>query len=74
MLLMESGQTIYLDTDERRRFAQISHEYLIEQIQHSNTLQIGQSTVSNNVSNELESFNELRFNHPVKELGLYTKF
>ena len=59
---------IFLDTDERRRFAQISHEYLIEQIQHSNTLQIGQSTVSNNVSNELESFNELRFNHPVKEL------
>jgi hypothetical protein len=24
---------IYLDTDERRRFAQVSHEYLIEQIQ-----------------------------------------
>lgn len=23
---------IYLDTDERRRFAQISHEYLIEQL------------------------------------------
>ena len=26
---------IYLDTDERRRFAQVSHEYLIEQIQYS---------------------------------------
>ena len=25
---------IYLDTDERRRFAQVSHEYLIEQVQH----------------------------------------
>ena len=25
---------IYLDTDERRRFAQVSHEYLIEQLQH----------------------------------------
>ena len=24
---------IYLDTDERRRFAQVSHEYLIEQVQ-----------------------------------------
>jgi hypothetical protein len=23
---------IYLDTDERRRFAQVSHEYLIEQL------------------------------------------
>ena len=31
---------IYLDTDERRRFAQVSHEYLIEQVQFtgSNTL------------------------------------
>ena len=27
---------IYLDTDERRRFAQQSHEYLIEQVQHQN--------------------------------------
>ena len=26
---------IYLDTDERRRFAQVSHEYLIEQVQQS---------------------------------------
>ena len=25
---------IYLDTDERRRFAQVSHEYLIEQLQN----------------------------------------
>ena len=24
---------IYLDTDERRRYAQVSHEYLIEQLQ-----------------------------------------
>ena len=24
---------VYLDTDERRRFAQVSHEYLIEQVQ-----------------------------------------
>jgi hypothetical protein len=26
---------IYLDTDERRRFAQVSHEYLIEQLQYT---------------------------------------
>ena len=26
---------IFLDTDERRRFAQVSHEYLIEQLQYS---------------------------------------
>ena len=45
---------IYLDTDERRRFAQVSHEYLIEQVQHTAV-----STGS--------SF-DLNFNHPVKEL------
>jgi len=44
---------IYLDTDERRRFAQVSHEYLIEQVQE-------QTWSSTN--------NELNFNHPVKEL------
>ena len=45
---------IYLDTDERRRFAQVSHEYLIEQIQ----IQSGSSAASQ----------KLNFNHPVKEL------
>ena len=46
---------IYLDTDERRRFAQVSHEYLIEQVQEQ-TLQPG------------DTDHKLRFNHPVKEL------
>jgi hypothetical protein len=45
---------IYLDTDERRRFAQVSHEYLIEQVQHDNF------PSGKNFS--------LNFNHPVKEL------
>ena len=45
---------IYLDTDERRRFAQVSHEYLIEQIQKQGAA----GTKST----------DLRFNHPVKEL------
>jgi hypothetical protein len=45
---------IYLDTDERRRFAQVSHEYLIEQVQ------------SQTVTSEKSS--DLNFNHPVKEL------
>jgi len=48
---------IYLDTDERRRFAQVSHEYLIEQLQYSETT----------VSSQTPSIN-LNFNHPVKEL------
>ena len=45
---------IYLDTDERRRFAQVSHEYLIEQIQI-------QGASGNKTT-------KLKFNHPVKEL------
>ena len=45
---------IYLDTDERRRFAQVSHEYLIEQIQR----ETGTAPTSQT----------LNFNHPVKEL------
>jgi hypothetical protein len=49
---------IYLDTDERRRFAQVSHEYLIEQVQFT-----GDETVTTG-SNNLK----LNFNHPVKEL------
>ena len=52
---------IFLDTDERRRFAQVSHEYLIEQVQFSNALSVGQA-------NATSSQHELRFNHPVKEL------
>jgi hypothetical protein len=50
---------IYLDTDERRRFAQVSHEYLIEQ------LQVNEEQYSSGVSSM--SIN-LNFNHPVKEL------
>jgi len=51
---------IYLDTDERRRFAQVSHEYLIEQVQFTGSESIGASLGSKNVT--------LNFNHPVKEL------
>jgi hypothetical protein len=48
---------IYLDTDERRRFAQVSHEYLIEQLQ-----------ISDNNINTASPTIDLNFNHPVKEL------
>ena len=49
---------VYLDTEERRRFAQKGHEYLIEQVQHTggDSLSGQQNTV------------RLSFNHPVKEL------
>lgn len=54
---------IYLDTDERRRFAQVSHEYLIEQLQRQ-TFSAG--------SNQ-EVSHTLNFNHPVKELVWVTR-
>jgi len=47
---------VYLDTEERQRFAQMSHEYLIEQLQYTGV----ESTKSDQV--------RLNFNHPVKEL------
>lgn len=49
---------IFLDSEERRRFAQVGHEYLIEQLQFTGI----EST---------KSFNEryrLNFNHPSKEI------
>jgi len=49
---------VYLDTEERRRFAQQSHEYLIEQLQFTGAESITSS------SNKIQ----LNFNHPVKEL------
>jgi len=49
---------IYLDTDERRRFAQVSHEYLIEQLQYS--------SYSGTAGDDATL--DLNFNHPVKEL------
>jgi hypothetical protein len=49
---------IYLDTDERRKFAQVSHEYLIETLQFTG----GESITSS--ANKLK----LNFNHPCKEL------
>ena len=45
---------LYLDTDERRRFAQVSHEYLIEQVQHTGV--------------ESDATIDMSFNHPVKAL------
>lgn len=49
---------VFLDTDERRRFAQNPHEYLIEQLQFTGDESVGSS------ANKIR----LNFNHPVKEL------
>ena len=52
---------VFLDTEERRRFAKNGHEYLIEQVQHT-----GGDTVS--ASETSPATIRLSFNHPVKEL------
>ena len=49
---------VYLDTDERRQFAQVAHEYLIEQLQFTGSEAFSNSAVKS----------KLNFNHPVKEL------
>ena len=49
---------VYLDTEERRRFAQQSHEYLIDQLQFT-----GAETITAS-SNKIQ----MNFNHPVKEI------
>ena len=50
---------VYLDTTERRQFAQNAHEYLIDQLQTQQEASSGGST-TNTI--------RLNFNHPVKEL------
>ena len=49
---------IYLDSEERRRFAQVGHEYLIEQVQFGGV----ESLTGANSKVKLD------FNHPCKEL------
>lgn len=49
---------VYLDTEERRRFAVVGHEYLIEQLQFNGIER----------ANNDQVVYTLDFNHPVKEL------
>ncbi len=49
---------IYLDTDERRQFAQVQHEYLIEQLQFTGAESFSNSSVKS----------KLALNHPCKAL------
>jgi hypothetical protein len=50
---------VYLDTTERRQFAQNAHEYLIDQLQYQSESGSG---------NSFGATIRLNFNHPVKEL------
>jgi Large eukaryotic DNA virus major capsid protein/Major capsid protein N-terminus len=61
------GNYVYLDTEERRRFAQKGHEYLIEQVQHTGTDTILTST-SGVTGTSAGAQIRLSYNHPVKEL------
>ena len=56
---------IYLDSEERRRFAQVGHEYLIEQVQfpgQANLNSVGTSSTFNSQKFKMD------FNHPCKEV------
>jgi len=54
----------YLDTDERRRFSQMSHEYLIEQLQFTGS----EVTTDLHASQDVPFSMRLNFNHPTKAL------
>jgi len=55
---------VYLESGERRKYAQLGHEYLIEQVQYSGyeTVIINSHSLQNN-----QKF-KLNYNHPTKEL------
>jgi hypothetical protein len=54
---------VYLDTEERRLFTQVSHEYLIEQLQFK-----GAESYTLSTSGQIVEKVRLNFNHPCKEL------
>lgn len=54
---------VYLDTEERRKFAQYPHEYLIEQLQFQGTESL------QGLNNQIK----LSFNHPCKELYWFVR-
>jgi Large eukaryotic DNA virus major capsid protein/Major capsid protein N-terminus len=58
---------VYLDTEERKRFASSNHEMLIEQLQFTGneSITLGQNKVQKNI--------RLNFNHPVKYLAWVVK-
>lgn len=55
---------VYLESGERRKYAQLGHEYLIEQVQFTGAenVSINPNSVANN-----QKF-KLNYNHPTKEL------
>lgn len=54
------GDYVHLDVEERRRFVKFSHEYLIEQVQYTNSISI--DPTANTIQVPVE------FNHPLREM------
>jgi hypothetical protein len=54
------GDYVHLDVEERRRFVSNAHEYLIEQVQYTNSIAIDANATTVQVPME--------FNHPLREL------
>lgn len=55
---------VYLDSEERRRFAQVGHEYLIEQLQTPGEQNLAIQGTGSSPTNQTFTLN---FNHPCKE-------
>lgn len=60
---------VYLDNEERTRFAKVGHEYLIEQVQFNGEESL--SGTSGSLYNDQKY--KLNFNHPTKELFIALK-
>lgn len=54
------GDFVYLDVEERRKFVEVAHEYLIDQVQYTSLLPA--------TANTSRFTARLDFNHPMKEL------
>lgn len=55
---------VFLDAEERRRFAQTSHEYLISQVQNT-----GAETIAPDANTKRTTNVRLNFNHPCKYIA-----
>lgn len=59
---------VFLDAEERRRFAQTSHEYLIEQTQYT-----GAESIAPDANTKRTTNVRLNFNHPCKYIAFAAK-
>lgn len=58
---------VFLDSEERRKFAQVGHEYLIEQLQFTGSTPVPQTLITTK-DTEIHHSVQLNFNHPSKEI------